>query len=175
MLSIFSYIWTKCFFYKYRIQLIWLLHSPLRLIIEWGDPNCFSLVRRCHYLSIKIINLVIMLVIKTQADGYSELSLLQPEDSGKVRNEQMWRHYINHSCCGVFIYFGHALHFSNNVNIKWLLLDLLSFSALSFSRSEIKQIHNFLEYQLFVKRIIYKANNIAKVMIKKKSFIWMCV
>lgn len=65
-----------------------------------------------------------MLVIKTQADGYSELSLLQPEDSGKVRNEQMWRHYINHSCCGVFIYFGHALNFSNNVNIKWLLLDL---------------------------------------------------
>lgn len=40
-------------------------------------------------LPIKIINLVIMLVIKTQADGYSELSLLQPEDSGKVRNEQM--------------------------------------------------------------------------------------
>lgn len=30
-----------------------------------------------------------MLVIKTQADGYSELSLLQPEDSGKVRNELM--------------------------------------------------------------------------------------
>lgn len=53
MLSIFSYIWTKCFFYKYQIQLIWLLHPPLRLIIECGDPDCFSLVRRCYYFTHK--------------------------------------------------------------------------------------------------------------------------
>lgn len=160
MLSIFSYIWTKCFFYKYQIQLIWLLHPPLRLIIEWAIPIVFLWSKDVIILPIKIINLVIILVIKTRVDGCSELSLVQPEDSKKVRNEHMWSHNINHSCCGVIINFGHALHFYNNVNGKWLLIDFCGgFLRCHYQGWTEKKTSNFLKNMSKVS-IILKKNNI---------------
>lgn len=50
MLSIFSYIWTKCFFDKYQIQLIWPLHP---VVAERGSPHCFSEVGRYRYITHK--------------------------------------------------------------------------------------------------------------------------
>lgn len=142
MLSIFSYIWTKCFFYKYQIQLIWLLHPPLRLIIECGDPDCFSLVRRCHYFTHK--NNKLSYHICNKNSGWWLVWIVSGSSKGFEESEKWTNVTSLHQSFmlrGVYLFRLCSTFF--NVSSNLLLLDLCVFSALSFSRSEIKQTSKF--------------------------------
>lgn len=126
MLSIFSYICTKCFFYKYQIQLIWLLHQPFRLIIECGDPDCFSLVRRCHYFTHK--NNKFSNHIGNQNSGWWLVWIVSGSSKGFEESEKWTNVTSLHQSFmlrGVYLFRLCSTFF--NVSSKLLLLDLCVF------------------------------------------------
>lgn len=126
MLSIFSYIWTKCFFYKYQIQLIWLLHPPLRLIIECGDPDCFSLVRRCYYFTHK--NNKFSNHIGNKNSGWWLVWIVSGSSKGFEESEKWTNVTSLHQSFmlrGVYLFRSCSTFF--NVSSKLLLLDLCVF------------------------------------------------
>lgn len=137
MLSIFSYIWTKCFFYKYQIQLIWLLHPPLRLIIECGDPDCFSLVRRCYYFTHK--NNKFSNHIGNKNSGW-RLVWIVSGSSKEFEESEKWTNvtslHQSFMLRGVYLFRSCSTFF--NVSSKLLLLDLCVFFCVVIFKVENK-------------------------------------